>query len=78
MITKSFTVNGFISNGNVHWEFINSKENIHSYDYFETDELGNFEEFIITDEIAPDNCTLRFFDDKNNNFLKDLMDQKFY
>jgi hypothetical protein len=56
-----FTVNGFISNGNVHWEFINSKENIHSYGYFETDELGNFVEFIISDEIEPDTCTLRFF-----------------
>jgi len=71
-------MNGFISKGNVHWEFINSKEIIHSYSYFETDELGNFEEFIITDEIEPDNCTIRFFDDKNNNFLKDLIDQKFY
>ena len=32
-------------------------------------------EFIIADEIEPD--TFRFIDDKNNNFLKDLVDQKF-
>lgn len=40
--------------------------------------FGNCEEFIIVDEVELDTCTLRFFDDKNNNFLKDLMDQKFY
>ena len=55
-----FTVNGFNPNGNVHWEFIDSKGNIDSYGYFETDEFGGFEEYI------------RFFDDKNNNFLKDF------
>ncbi|MGI0051223.1 MAG: hypothetical protein ACRD8K_05745 [Nitrososphaeraceae archaeon] len=58
-------------------EFINSKENIHSYGYYETDELGNCEDFIIADEVEPDTCTLRFFDDKIK-FLQDLMDQKFY
>jgi hypothetical protein len=31
-----FTVNGFSPNGNVHWEFIDSKGNIDSYGYFET------------------------------------------
>src|SRR5680860_1456217 len=40
-----FTVTSFSPNGNVHWEFIDSKGNIDSYGYF---------------------------DDKNNNFLKDF------
>jgi hypothetical protein len=38
----------------------------------ETDEFGGFEEYIITDVIKPDVYILRFFDDKNNNFLKDF------
>lgn len=67
-----FTVNGFSPNGNVHWEFIDSKGNIDSYGYFETDEFGGFEEYIIVEVIKPDIYTLRFFDDKNNNFLKDF------
>ena len=67
-----FTVNGFSPNGNVHWEFIDSKGNIDSYGYFETDEFGGFEEYIIAEVIKPDIYTLRFFDDKNNNFLKDF------
>ncbi|MGI9012336.1 MAG: hypothetical protein ACR2F1_14290 [Nitrososphaeraceae archaeon] len=67
-----FTVNGFNPNGNVHWEFIDSQGRIDSYGYFETDEFGNFEEFIIADEMEPDTYTLRFFDDKSNNFIKDF------
>ena len=67
-----FKVNGFSPNGNVHWEFIDSKGNIDSYGYFETDEFGGFEEHIIAEVIKPYIYTLRFFDDKNNNFLKDF------
>jgi len=67
-----FKVNGFSPNGNVHWELIDSKGNIDSYGYFETDEFGGFEEYIITDVIKPDVYILRFFDDKNNNFIKDF------
>ena len=67
-----FTVDGFNPNGNVHWEFIDSKGNIDSYGYFETDEFGGFEEYIIAEVIKPDIYTLRFFDDQNNNFLKDF------
>jgi len=67
-----FTVNSFSPNGNVHWEFIDSKGNIDSYGYFETDEFGGFEEYIIAEVVKPDIYTLRFFDDKNNNFLKDF------
>jgi hypothetical protein len=65
-------VTGFSPNGNVHWEFIDSKGNIDSYGYFETNEFGGFEEYIIADVIKPDVYILRFFDDKNNNFLKDF------
>ena len=32
--------------------------------------------YIIADEMKPDIYTLRFFDDKNNDFIKDQMDQK--
>ncbi|MGZ5547613.1 MAG: hypothetical protein ACXWFZ_06635 [Nitrososphaeraceae archaeon] len=67
-----FTVTSFSPNGNVHWEFIDSKGNIDSYGYFETDEFGGFEEYIIAEVVKPDIYTLRFFDDKNNNFLKDF------
>jgi hypothetical protein len=67
-----FMVKGFSPNGNVHWEFIDSKGIIDSYGYFETDEFGSFEEYIIAEVIKPDIYTLRFFDDKNNNFLKDF------
>jgi hypothetical protein len=66
-----FTVNGFNPNGNVHWEFVNSKGNIDVYGYFETDEFGGFDEYIITDEMRPDTYTLRLFDDQNNDFIKD-------
>ena len=65
-----FEVTGFSPNGNVHWEFIDSKENIDSYGYFETDEFGGFEEYIIAEVTKPDIYILRFFDDKNYNFLK--------
>lgn len=67
-----FEVTGFSPNGNVHWEFIDSKANIDSYGYFETDEFGGFEEYIIAEVTKPDIYILRFFDDKNNNFLKDF------
>lgn len=67
-----FEVTGFSPNGNVHWEFIDSKGNIDSYGYFETDEFGGFEEYIIAEVTKPDIYILRFFDDKNNNFLKDF------
>jgi hypothetical protein len=66
-----FTVNGFNPNGNVHWEFINSKGNIDSYGYFETNEFGSFNDFIIADEMTTAIYILRFFDDKNNNFIID-------
>lgn len=67
-----FEVTGFSPNGNVHWEFIDSKANIDSYGYFETDGFGGFEEYIIAEVTKPDIYILRFFDDKNNNFLKDF------
>ena len=50
--------------------FIHSKENIHPYGYYETDELGICEDFIIADEVEQDTCTLRFFDDKIKFFKR--------
>lgn len=66
-----FTADGFNLNGNVQWEIINSRGEIDSYGYFETDAIGNFDEFIIADELEPDTYTLRFFDDKDNDSIKD-------
>ena len=65
-----FTVNGFNPQGNVYSEFVNSKGNIDAYGYFGTDKFGGFDEYIIADEMKPDTYTLRFFDDKNNDFQR--------
>jgi hypothetical protein len=73
-----FIVNGFNLNRNVHWEFVNSKGNIDAYGYFGTDEFGGFDKYIIADKMKSGNYTLRFFDDKNKDFIKDQMDQKLY
>jgi hypothetical protein len=40
-----------------------------AYSYFGTDEFGGFDEYIIADEMKLDTYTLRFFDDKNNDFI---------
>ena len=73
-----FTVNGFNPTRNVHWEFVNFKENINTYDYFGTDKFGGFDKSIIADEMKSGSYTLRFFNDKINDFIKDQMDQKLY
>ena len=39
------TVNGFNKNGNVYWEFINSKDSIDWYGYFETNDTGGFDDY---------------------------------
>ncbi|MFB5599568.1 MAG: hypothetical protein ACE5SW_05000 [Nitrososphaeraceae archaeon] len=67
-----FSVNGFNPNGIVHWELVNSNDDVDLYGYFETDESGNIEEFIFVEEMEPDTYTLRFFDDRDNNFIKDF------
>ncbi len=68
----NFTVNGFNSNGNIYWEFINSEGKIDTYGYFDSNETGGFNDYIIADGMQPNNYTLRFFDDKNNDYVKDL------
>lgn len=68
----NFTVNGFNSNGNIHWEFINSTGVVDTFGYFDSNETGGFNDYIIADDMQPDNYTLRFFDDKNNDYIKDM------
>lgn len=68
----NFTVNDFNSNGNIYWEFINSSGIVDTYGYFDSNKTGGFNDYIIADGMQPDNYTLRFFDDKNNDYLIDL------
>ena len=65
------TVNGFNKNGNVYWEFINSKGKMDYYGYFDTNSTGGFHDYTIADGLLPNIYTLRFFDDKNNDYVKD-------
>src|SRR5688500_16656141 len=67
----NMTVNGFNKNGNVYWEFINSKGIMDYYGYFDTNVTGGFNDYTIADGLLPNIYTLRFFDDKNNDFVKD-------
>lgn len=68
----NFTVNGFNSNGNIYWEFINSTGEVDTFGYFDSNGTGGFNDYIIADSMQPDNYTLRFFDDKNNDYFKDI------
>ncbi len=67
----NMTVNGFNKNGIIYWEFINSKGIIDYYGYFDTNSTGGFNDYTIADGLFPDIYTLRFFDDKNNDYFKD-------
>lgn len=67
----NMTVNGFNKNGNVYWEFIKSNGYMDYYGYFDTNATGGFNDFTFADGLFPDNYTLRFFDDKNNDYIKD-------
>jgi hypothetical protein len=67
----NMTVNGFNENGNVYWEFINSKGFIGWYGYFDTNATGGFDDYTIADGFLPDTYIIRFFDDRNNDYIKD-------
>ena len=67
----NFTVNGFNRDGNVYWEFINSTGFVDPYGYFATNNTGGFDDYVIADDIYPDDYVISFFDDKNNDFMKD-------
>ncbi len=67
----NMTVNGFNKNGNVYWEFINSKGFMDPYGYFDTNTTGGFNDFTFADGFSPDTYIVRFFDDKNNDYVKD-------
>ena len=67
----NMTVNGFNENGNVYWEFINSKGFVDPFGYFDTNATGGFDDYTIAEEMLPDTYIVRFFDDKNNDYIKD-------
>jgi hypothetical protein len=67
----NMTINGFNKNGNVYWEFINSKGFMDYYGYFDTNATGGFNDFTIADGFLIDTYIIRFFDDKNNDYIKD-------
>ena len=67
----NFTVNGFNNNSNIYWEFINSTGTVDTYGYFDSNETGGFNDYIIADGMFPDDYTVKFFDDKNNDYIKD-------
>ena len=67
----NFTVNGFSNNSNIYWEFINSTGTVDTYGYFDSNETGGFNDYIIADSMFPDDYTVKFFDDENNDYIKD-------
>lgn len=69
-IIESILINGFNPNGNVDWEFVDSKGIQDQYGYFETNETGGFNDYTIAEELEPDTYTLRFFDDKDIDYIR--------
>ena len=67
----NFTVNGFSNKSNIYWEFINSTGTVDTYRYFDSNETGGFNDYIIADSMFPDDYTVKFFDDENNDYIKD-------
>ena len=67
----NMTGNGFNKDGNVYWEFIKSDGYMDYYGYYDTNATGGFNDYTIADGLYPDTYTLRFFDDKNNDYIKD-------
>ena len=67
----NFTGNGFNKNGNIYWEFVNSTGELDYYGYFDSNGTGGFNDYTIADGLKPDKYTLRFFDDRNNDYVKD-------
>ena len=67
----NFTVNGLSNKSNIYWEFINSTGTVDTYGYFDSNETGGFNDYIIADSMFPDDYTVKFFDDENNDYIKD-------
>lgn len=62
---------GFSTYRKMYWEFINSKHVLDTFDYFKTNSKGGFNDYTIVDDLHPDEYTLRFIDDKNNDYILD-------
>lgn len=67
----NLTVNSFKPNGNVYWEFIDSEGEKGLYGYFKTNQTGGFNEYTFAEQLESDTYTVRFFDDKNNDYVPD-------
>ena len=59
--------NGFVPNGNVMWQFINSDGKVDPFGMFETNRTGGFTDTTHTDSHSSDVYTINFFDDVDNN-----------
>ncbi|MDX1373060.1 MAG: hypothetical protein R3321_11350, partial [Nitrososphaeraceae archaeon] len=68
----NLSINGFNKNGSVYWEFINSKGIVDTFGYFGTNGTGGFNDYTIADDFSYDTYTVRFIDDKNNDYIKDI------
>ena len=67
----NFTVNWFKPNSIVHWQIINSENEIDSFGYFKTNQTGGFADSTIADDLIPDTYKINIFDDKDNNYKID-------
>ena len=65
----TFSVNGFVPNGNVMWQFINSDDKVMlgPFGTFETNRTGGFTETTHTESQSSDVYTIYFFDDVDND-----------
>ncbi|MDX1372503.1 MAG: hypothetical protein R3321_08525, partial [Nitrososphaeraceae archaeon] len=68
----NLSINGFNKNGSVYWEFINSKGIVDTFGYFSTNGTGGFNDYTIADDFSYDTYTVRFIDDKNNDYIADI------
>jgi hypothetical protein len=64
----NITVNGFNPYRKVYWEFINSKQVLDTFSHYNTNSTGGFHDYAIIEDLYPDGYTLRFIDDKNNDY----------
>lgn len=70
----TFNATGFSPNGIVHWKLIhsNGSEATNQFGSFETDTNGSFSErTYIGEGLSPDVYTIYFFDDLNNDSVRD-------
>ncbi|MGD1834936.1 MAG: hypothetical protein ACPKQO_04365 [Nitrososphaeraceae archaeon] len=67
----TFIANWFKPNSTVHWQIINSNNDIDSFGYFRTNHTGGFTDSTVADDLIPDTYKIKIFDDKDNNYKID-------